>query len=134
MWDSSFDRLPNTGQVDVDHVGPVGLTGAVERLPTVADSRVGADDVQPSQLLDAAVDGGLDRFVVANVDLGGDDAAVQLLDQICGFSQVVWSGRLDLGVAAHRGTDVDGDDVGTLLGQTYRVATSLPACGSGDEG
>jgi hypothetical protein len=32
------------------------------------------------------------------------------------------------------GTDVDRDDVGTLLGQAHCVASALPARGSGNKG
>ena len=44
-----------------------------------ADARVGDDDVQPPELLDAAVDGGTQRVEVADVDFGGDDAPVERL-------------------------------------------------------
>ena len=39
----------------------------------------------------------------------------------------------DLGIAAHRAADVDGDDVGALLGEPDRVTAALPARRSGDE-
>ena len=68
-------------QVDVDHVVPVVFAGLVERLTAVADAGIGDDDVQPPQLLDAAVDGALECVVVTHVDLGGHDAPVQTLDR-----------------------------------------------------
>ena len=49
---------------------------------------VGDDDVQPAELLDPAVDGGLERVVIADVDLGGDDPSVQRLDQVGRFREV----------------------------------------------
>ena len=54
------------------------------------------DDVQPAQLLDPAVDRGLERVVVADIDLGGHDPAVEALDQFGGLGQVVRRGRRDL--------------------------------------
>ena len=54
-----------------------------------ADSRVGDDDVESAELLDAVVHRGLQRVVVAHVDLGGDDAAVQGLDQVGGLGEVL---------------------------------------------
>src|SRR5262245_34438026 len=105
----------------------------VERLATVADTRVRADDVEPAELFDAAVHRGLDCVVVTHVHLGGDDAPVQLLDQVRGFRQIVGSRRLDLRIAADRAADVDRDDVGALFGQANRVATSLAARRAGDE-
>ena len=77
MRDRGFDRLPHPGQVDVDHVCPVCFTCAVQRLATIADSGVRADDVQSTQLLDPAVDRRFDRVVVPDIDLGGHDATIQ---------------------------------------------------------
>ena len=54
MRDTGFHGLPDAGEVDVDHVGPVALAGLVQRLTAVADAGVGDDDVQPAQLLDTA--------------------------------------------------------------------------------
>ncbi len=51
------------------------FVGLVQSVARVADARVGDHDVEPAELLDAAVDRGLQRVVVTNVDLGGDDAA-----------------------------------------------------------
>ena len=39
---------------------------------------------------------GLERVVVADVDLGGEDAAVEPLDQIGGLGQVLRRGRRNL--------------------------------------
>ena len=133
MWNGGFDRLPHAGQVDVDHVGPVGFARVVERLAAVADTGVGADDVQSPQLLDPAVNRGLDRVVIPYVDLGRDDAPVQLLDQIRSLREVIGGGRRDLGVAADRPADIDGDDVRALFGEPNRVAAALAASRTGDE-
>ena len=74
----------------------------------------------------------LERVVVANVDLGGDDAPVEVLDQVRGLGEV-------LGRRTHRRrgvevlADVDGDDVGAFLRQPHRVAAALAARRTGDE-
>ena len=59
MRHTGFHRLPHAAEVDVDHVRPVFLAGLVQRCAAVADAGVGDDDVEPAQLLDAGVDGGL---------------------------------------------------------------------------
>ena len=41
------------------------------------DAGVGDDDVQAPELFDAAVDGGSQRVEIADVDFGGDDAALR---------------------------------------------------------
>ena len=89
-------------------------------VAAVADAGVGDDDVQPAQLLDAGVDRGLERVVVAHVDLGGVDAAVVALDQIRGLGQILRCRQRNLH-AVDLLTDVDGDDVGALFGQPHRV-------------
>src|SRR2546426_3317220 len=96
MWHTGFDGVPDAGQVDVDHVCPVVLTGLVQGRSAVADSCVGDNDVESAQLLNTAVDHGLERVVVAHVHLGGHDAAVLCLDQIGGLGQVVGRGGRDL--------------------------------------
>ena len=129
---TGFHRLPDAAEVDVDHVRPVALAGLVERRTAVADSRVGDDDVQPAELLDARVDGCLQRVEVAGVDLRGVDPAVVPLDQIGGLGQVLRRGQRNLN-AVDLLTDVDGDDVGALLRQPHRVRATLAAGGAGDE-
>ena len=89
MWNCGFDRFPDAGEVDVDHVVPVSFAGLVQGLTTVSDSGVGDDDVEPAQLFDTAVHHGLECVVVTDVDLCGHDAAVEPLDQIGGLGQVV---------------------------------------------
>ena len=132
MRHTGFHRLPHAAEVDVDHVGPVALAGLVQRRAAVADARVGDDDVQPAQLLDARVDRGLERVVVADVDLGGVDAAVVALDQIGGLGQVFRRGKRNRD-AVDLFTDVDGDDVGALLRQPHSVCAALSAGSAGDE-
>ena len=58
-------------EVDVEHLLPARLVHLVEHRAGRADPGVGDDDVEPSELLDPAVDRGLQRVEVADVDLGG---------------------------------------------------------------
>ena len=97
-----------------------------------ADARVGDDDVEPAELFHAAVHRGLERVVVTHVDFGGHDAAVVGLDQIGGLGKVCRC-RMRVGQVVDRPADVDGDDVGALLGQPDRVAAALAARGAADE-
>ena len=97
-----------------------------------ADACVGDDDVQPSELLDAAVDGGLERVVIADVDLGGDDPPIQRLDHVGGFGEVFGGRRRGRRVGEGL-ADVDGDDVGAFLRQPHSVAAPLPPRRAGDE-
>lgn len=68
---AGFEGLPHAAEVDVDHVFPVAVAAIVQRLPTVADTGVGADDDEPAQLLPTGVHSGLQRVEVADVDLAG---------------------------------------------------------------
>ena len=70
---------------------------------------------------------------VADVGLPGEDAPVQRLDRPHRLGELLRGAHL----VAHRlqlGADVDRDDVGALLRQPDRVAPTLAAGGSGDEG
>ncbi len=49
---------------------------------------VGHDDVQPAQRGNPVIDRGRQRGLVANIGLGGDDAAARLLDKFHRFGQV----------------------------------------------
>src|SRR5262245_13544628 len=105
----------------------------IQGLTAVADPRIGHDDVQSAQLLDSAVDGGFKRVVIADVDLGGHDPAVETLDQIRGLGEVIRSGCGDIVIAADALTHVNGDDVSALLRQPDRVTAPLAARGTSDE-
>ena len=131
--DTGFHRLPHPRQVDVDHLRPVFFAGLVQRVAAVADACVGHDDVQPAQLLDAAVHGGLQGVVVTHVDFGRVDPAIMALDEVGGLGQILGRRCRNRGVLHDRLTDVDGDDVGALLRQPHRVATALTARRPGDE-
>ena len=69
---------------------------------------------------------------LAYVGLAGNDATIELLDRALGLVQILGRGqgivvRLDLT------TDVDGDDVGTLLGHAYGMGSALSTCRPRDE-
>ena len=130
---TGFHGLPHARQVYVDHLVPVVFAGLVQCVAAVADACVGHDDVQPAQLLHAAVHGGLQCVVVAHVDFGREDPAVLALDQVGGLGQILGRGCRNRGVLHDRLADVDRDDVGALLGQPHRVATALTARRPGDE-
>src|SRR6201997_2289078 len=133
MWHTGFHRLPDARQVYVDHFLPVVFGGLVQRVAAIADARVGHDDVQPAQLLHAVVHRGFQRVVIADIDFGREDPAVQALDQVGGLGQVLGRRCRDGGVPHDRLTDVDGDDVGAFLGQPHRMTAALTACRAGDK-
>src|SRR5262249_1741611 len=123
--DACLDRLPHTAQVDVDHGGPVRFAGLVQRRAAVADAGVGNGAAQSAQLLGARVHRRFQRVVIADVDLGGVDAAVETLDQISRFGQILRGGRRYQLDCVDLLADVDGDDVGALLRQPHRVRATL---------
>src|SRR3954454_2359183 len=134
VWHTDFDGFPYTRKVYVDHVLPVVLAGLVKCCSAVPDSSVGDDDVEPPQLLDTTIHDCLQCVVIAHIDLGRDDAAIMCLHQIGGFDEVIGCRRGDLAAAADRLTDVDRDDVGTLLRQSHRLAAALSASSTRNEG
>src|SRR6185312_13573961 len=134
MWHTGFHRFPDAGKVYVDHLLPVVFAGLVQGVAAVADAGVGHDDVQPAKLFDAAIDRGFERVVVAHVDFGRDDPAVETLYEVGRFGEVLRRGCRNGGVLHDRLTDVDGDDVRAFLRQSHRVAAALTARRPGDEG
>ena len=83
-------------------------------LPSVPDTGVRDDDVEPAELFDTAVDRGFEAVEVADIDLRGDDAPVLVLDQICGLGEIL-RGRMRDSQVVDRSADVDRDDVGAFL-------------------
>jgi hypothetical protein len=117
------DRVHNPVQVDLDDIEP--HPGG--RLPVGHDDPgVGHHDVQVPELGHPCLDCGDQLGLVPDVRHRCHDPAVESLDLTDRLVQVRLGGhcvryRLDL-VA-----QVDGDDVGPFLGQTYGVAPTLPA-------
>src|SRR6478672_3708953 len=69
----------------------------------------------------------------SNVDLAGEYAPTAACDQVDGGNKIVRvSERIGHGVDLL--TDIDGNDVGALLGQAQCVGAALPTCGACDEG
>jgi hypothetical protein len=128
--DRGLDGVEHAGQVHVDHVLPRAVN-LVQRHGR--DAGVGQDDVHRAEFGHACLERRLELRLVPHVGLPREDPAVQRLDLLDGLGQVLRSGhgvgnRLDLPA------DVNRDDVGALLRQPHRVASSLPARRPGDEG
>jgi hypothetical protein len=69
---------------------------------------------------------------VTDIGLRGEDSVVERLDLLGRLGEIVRGGH---GVrhGADLLADVDGDDVGALLGEPDGMAAALPACRAGDE-
>ena len=126
MWHSGFDGLPDAGRLTPimsSQSDSLVLSSVSPPLPMPALATTMSES---PELLDAAVKCRLGRVVIADVDLGGDDPAAEVLDQVHGLGEVVGIGRRDLAVRGDGAADVDRDDVGAFLGQPDRVAAPLP--------
>jgi hypothetical protein len=97
------------------------------------DAGVCGHDVEPAEFGDPVVERRLQPAVVPHVGLAGDDAAVERLDLLDRLGQVVRCRHRE-GDGVDLRDDVDGDDVGALLGQPDGVAAALTPGGPGDEG
>jgi len=124
--------VPRPGEVDVDGVAP-DLRRDLVPAPQDADAGVRHHDVEPAQLGHAGLDRLLERVPVPHVRLDRDDPPVERLDLLDRLGEVV-GGGVRIGEVRDRSADVDGDDVGALLRQPYRVAAALATGGTGDEG
>src|ERR1700729_858554 len=85
-----------------------------------------------AELADTLLQHGLELVPVPDIGLPGDDAAAEVLDRLRRFLQVLRGGQ-GVQVGLDLLADVDGDDVGTFLGQPDGMAPALAACRSGDE-
>ena len=101
-------------------------------MPDGSDAGVGHDDVESAELFDAVVEHRFHVVVVANVDDRGDDALAELLDQRGGLFEVLRC-RTGCRRVLELLADVDGDDVGALLGQAHRMAATLSTRRARDE-
>src|SRR3954468_18559662 len=132
MRHCGLHRLPHTTEVDVDGLVEDVLAHLVQLHAPGADACVGDDDVEPPELLDAAVYGGRQGLEVTHVDFGRDDAPIQVLHHVRGFGEVLRRGR-GRGRVVEAAADVDRDDVGALFGKPDRMAAALAPGGTGDE-
>src|SRR6202022_40799 len=96
------------------------------------DSRVGYDDVQTTEFVEACLQCGGQRCGIAHVTLAGDDARAGVLHELDRRRQVAGGGHR-IGNRCDLVTQIDGDDVGPLGGQLHRVSSTLPAGGARDE-
>jgi len=108
-----LDGVEDAREVDRDDVVPDLGCDLVPRCND-ADARVGHHDVELAESRDALVYRCLEGVAVADVDLRGDDAAVESLDLAHGLGQVLL-GRGRVLKVRHGTAEVDRDDVGALL-------------------
>ena len=97
------------------------------------DPRVGEHDIEATQFLQAAIQGGGECIEVTNVGLVGHDATVLPLDQAHRLIKIGCTGK-GIGDGIDVLAQVHGDDVHASLGQGHGVRASLPASRTGDKG
>ncbi|KAF0962751.1 hypothetical protein MLGJGCBP_04055 [Rhodococcus sp. T7] len=132
MRHGRLDGAPHSGEVDVDEIGEGGLAHLVERPDGGQDTGVRHDDVEPAQFGDTCIDRLLQLGEVTHVCLLCDYPATRPLDQAHRLVQLL-ARPARIGHLRYVVAQVDGDDVGTLLGEPDRMATALTACGPGNE-
>ena len=81
VGDGRLDGVPHPAEVDVNGVAPRLLAQVLGRAKG-DDAGVGGHDVEPAEAGDAVVERRLQRVVVADVRLGGDDAPAECLDPV----------------------------------------------------
>src|ERR1700742_820733 len=96
------------------------------------DPRVREHEVDPAQLGHAGGHNGFQSLEIPNVALLGNDAAARLLDEVDGLVEV-FAGRHRVGDAVDLTAEIEGDDVGALLGEPNRMRPPLATRGAGDE-
>ena len=109
------------------------LVGQLPYPSPAEHARVGDQDVEAAELLDAVGDQLTQRRVVADVDLAGQDLATLGFDRVNRLRQIFWGGRRIGDAVGHRRADIQGNDVRTLARQPGRVRPPLAARGAGDE-
>src|SRR3546814_4684211 len=114
---------------DLDDLVPLLVSGSE---PARADAGVGDHDRDRAELGDALVEGLLQGDVVAHVGLGGEDPPPEVLHQADRLVEVL-PGRHRVDDGVHLLAQVDGDDVGTVLGQAHGVVPALAARSPCDE-
>ena len=97
------------------------------------DSGVGDDDVETAQFGHALSTASRSPST-SRVDDGGKDLLTGGLDELDGLGEVVGSRGIVGNARRKFARDVDGDDVGALVGHPDCVRATLTPCGPGDEG
>ena len=123
------DRVHGADQVDV---GGIDEARAQRLVAARADAGIGHDHIKMPERLQPFVEHFDQLLPEAHVTLAGNDLAARRLDLLDGLLEILERG---VGVvhAGDGGTDVNGDDVGPLLRQPYRMAPALAARHPGDE-
>lgn len=122
-------------QVDPDHVGPHlefffdGQLAEGHR----GNARVGAHDVEATEVLNPGVQRGPHCCEVTDVGDCAEHLGALAFHQCDGLLEFVPAGHR-VAVGGNVGADVDADDVGPVGGEPERVAATLPAGDSRDEG
>jgi hypothetical protein len=85
-----------------------------------------------TELRNAFLHDSLELVAVAHVALASQDTPIVGFDHASGLGKILFTGqwvphRFD------RFTDVERDDIGTLLGQSHGVASALPPTGASDK-
>ena len=131
MGDRDLERVPDPDEHDVEaepqRFGGIALVGIGQHHAGVGD-----DGVDVTELFNARVERLLQGSIVADVRLAEKHFLPGLFHQASRLLEVLVAAQLvghDLKVF----TDVDSDDVRTLLGAHDRVRATLPAGGAGDE-
>jgi hypothetical protein len=131
MRDSRLRGVPDTGEVDIDHIAPL-VFGHLVGPPEVSDRSVRDHDVEPAELGDTQLERLLDGVEVTHVSLHGDDSAIQSFDLTDRLLQIVRPRHRERN-RVYLSCDVDRNDVGTFAGQAHGMATALAPRGTGHE-
>jgi hypothetical protein len=123
------DGIDDSDEVDVESIGE-GLNRQMSAQR--ADARVGDYHVEFAEFGYRVGKFAAHRHSVSHVDLGGVGLAAGLLHLQTGFFEITRC-RQRIFVGLDVVTDVEEDDVGTLLGQLDGMAASLTAGTSGNQ-
>ena len=124
---AGLERAPHAGEVDVDHGLPLVL-GHLPELRPRRDARVGDDDVEPAELVDAGADDLVERCLVAHVGRAGDDAPAEVLHRGRGLVEVGQIGGDDVGAGGRerRGRSPAPDPGPRPVTNATRPSRSIP--------
>ena len=98
--------------------------GNFPREVVAGDTRIGDDDIESTESIDAFGYCSVERGLVPNVGHMGDDASAFLFNESCGFTQVFLGGGLVGDIGKDWCAGVDGDDVGSLGGESAGMCST----------